>query len=131
VAGAHPFAGVATALIKKRVPAVVAMQFPISDQAAILFARTFYECILLGHTVDAAVVEGRKELHSNKVTASEWATPVLYLRSKDGVLFEWEKNDAAAASAAPVSLAPGTGAATATAPATATAAEDPWGSERR
>ncbi len=77
------------------------------------------------YTVDAAVVEGRKELHANKVTASEWATPVLYLRSKDGVLFEWEKIDAAAASAAPVSLAPGTGAATATAPATATA--DPWG----
>jgi len=123
--GAHPFAGVATALIKKRVPAVVAMQFPISDEAAILFARTFYECILQGHTVDAAVVEGRKELHSNRRTASEWATPVLYLRSKDGVLFEWDKNDAATASAAPASLAPSTG--TATAAAAATAADDPWG----
>jgi hypothetical protein len=125
--GAHPFAGVATALIRKRVPAVVAMQFPISDQAAVLFAQTFYECILQGHTVDAAVVEGRKELHSNKVTASEWATPVLYLRSKDGVLFEWGKSDAGAATAAPASLASATGAAIATAPAGAAATEDPWG----
>ena len=39
--GVHPFAGVATALIRERVPAVVAMQFPISDQAAIAFAADF------------------------------------------------------------------------------------------
>jgi len=43
--GPHPFAGVATALIRERVPAVVAMQFPISDQAAIDFAQTFYQRI--------------------------------------------------------------------------------------
>ena len=109
--GAHPFAGVATALIKKRVPAVVAMQFPISDLAAILFAKTFYECLVpgsndQGHAVDAAVVEGRKELRANKETASEWATPVLYLRSKDGVLFEWGKDQTAEASAAPESIVP-------------------------
>jgi hypothetical protein len=47
---------------------------------------------------------------------------VLYLRSKDGVLFEWGKNDAGAASVAPARLAPGPGA-----PATVTAADDPWG----
>jgi CHAT domain len=70
--GPHPFAGVAAALIRQRVPAVVAMQFPISDPAAILFARTFYECILQGAPVDAAVVEGRKELRANKETACEW-----------------------------------------------------------
>jgi hypothetical protein len=109
--GAHPFAGVATALIKRHVPAVVAMQFPISDPAAIIFARTFYECIVRGAPVDAAVVEGRKELRANKETASEWATPVLYLRSKDGVLFEWGKDHAPEASARPEKAA----------------ADDPWG----
>ncbi len=83
--GLHPFAGVAAALIRERVPAVVAMQFPISDQAAIAFAQTFYERISQGLPVDAAVAEGRKVLYSGK--QPEWATPVLYLRSKDGVLF--------------------------------------------
>ena len=87
--GVHPFAGVATALIRERVPAVVAMQFPISDQAAIAFAQTFYQRIAQGFPVDAAVAEGRKVLYSSK--QAEWATPVLYLRSKDGMALspEW------------------------------------------
>jgi hypothetical protein len=85
-ASIHPFAGVATALIREHIPAVVAMQFPISDVAAVTFAQTFYERIAQGLPVDAAVAEGRKALYSGKY--AEWATPVLYLRSKDGMLFE-------------------------------------------
>jgi CHAT domain len=83
--GSHPFSGVATALIRDRVPAVVAMQFPISDTAAIAFSQAFYERIAQGFPVDAAVVEGRKVLYSPSQT--EWVTPVLYLRSKDSMLF--------------------------------------------
>ena len=83
---AHPFAGIATSLIRNGVPAVVAMQFPISDEAAVNFAQTFYERIAQRLPVDAAVAEGRKALYSNK--NAEWATPVLFLRSKDGVLFQ-------------------------------------------
>lgn len=118
--GAHPFAGVATALIRERVPAVVAMQFPISDQAAILFAQTFYERVAQGIPVDAAMAWGRMVLYSSK--QPEWATPVLYLRSKDGVLFGSDSDapvipafafaTAPASTAAPAPVAvPGTGAA--------------------
>ena len=117
--GVHPFAGVATALIRERVPAVVAMQFPISDQAAIAFAQTFYQRIAQGFPVDAAVAEGRKVLYSSK--QAEWATPVLYLRSKDGMLFGSAGDDTAVASAAPVSQAQFTAA------AASPAAQDPWG----
>ena len=39
---ADPFAGVATTLIQSGVPAVVAMQFEISDEAAIVFAEELY-----------------------------------------------------------------------------------------
>jgi len=117
--GAHPFAGVATALIRERVPAVVAMQFPISDQAAVAFAQTFYERIAQGFPVDAAVAEGRKVLYSSK--QSEWATPVLYLRSKDGMLFGPGSDDAAVASGAPAGVAPRMAA------APPGAAVDPWG----
>jgi hypothetical protein len=84
--GFDPFAGIATSLIKAGVPAVVAMQFPISDRAAISFADTFYQRIAQGFPVDAAVAEGRKALWGGD--QSEWATPVLFLRSSDGVLFE-------------------------------------------
>ena len=84
-AGPHPFSGVAAALIQAGAPAVVAMQFPISDSAAIEFARSFYAVIAKGSQVDAAVAEGRKALFDGDAT--EWATPVLYLRPRDGNLF--------------------------------------------
>ena len=83
-AAVDPFAGIATALIQAGLPAVVAMQFPISDQAAIAFSETFYQSIAQGDPVDVAMAEGRKKLWQ----LDEWATPVLFLRSKDGVLFE-------------------------------------------
>jgi CHAT domain len=117
--GAHPFAGVATALIKRKAPAVVAMQFPISDTGAIVFAETFYEGILQGMPVDAAVVGGRMELRSKRETATEWATPVLYLRSKDGVLFGSANDDTAPARVVTAGHSVSAGA--------ASAAEDPWG----
>jgi anti-anti-sigma factor len=82
--GIHPFAGVATALVRAGVPAVVAMQHAISDSAAIEFARTFYDRISQAFPVDAAVAEGRTALYST--THSEWATPVLYMRDADGLI---------------------------------------------
>ncbi|WP_310496981.1 CHAT domain-containing protein [Sandarakinorhabdus sp.] len=97
VAGPHPFAGVATALIQGGVPAVIAMQFPISDAAAIEFSRTFYLQIARGAPVDAAVAEGRNALFDDDST--EWATPVLYLRAEDGDLFD--DDDAPVAVSAP------------------------------
>jgi hypothetical protein len=83
-----PLAGVATTLVRQGVPAVVAMQFEISDAAAVTFAGEFYSALADGFPVDAAVGEARKAVYlmPNDV---EWGTPVLYLRSPDGVLFEW------------------------------------------
>jgi hypothetical protein len=81
-----PFAGIAASLIRIGVPAVVAMQFPISDRGAINFADTFYHRIADGYPVDAAVNEARKALWDKEDT--EWATPVLFMRSSDGMLFQ-------------------------------------------
>lgn len=85
--GLDPFAGIATMLIDVGVPAVVAMQFPISDGAAITFSDTFYRRIVAGYPVDAAVAEGRKALYTDGQQNMEWATPVLFMRSRDGILF--------------------------------------------
>ncbi|WP_164156016.1 CHAT domain-containing protein [Sandarakinorhabdus rubra] len=103
-AGLHPFAGVAAALIQGNTPAVVAMQFPISDSAAIEFARTFYTRIADGYPVDAAVAEGRKALFDDEAT--EWATPVLYLRPDDGNLFDDNAPEPTRKPADPVPLMP-------------------------
>jgi len=82
-----PFAGVATTLIRQGIPAIVAMQFEITDDAAITFAGEFYAALARGFPVDAAVAEGRKAIYL-RPNDVEWGTPVLYTRAPDGVLFE-------------------------------------------
>jgi tetratricopeptide (TPR) repeat protein len=83
---ADPFAGVAETLVRRGIPAVVAMQFEFSDDAAIEFAPALYSALAAGLPVDAAVSEARKAVYT--VSPVEWATPVLYLRAADGQLFD-------------------------------------------
>jgi CHAT domain-containing protein len=81
-----PFGGVAQALVRQGIPAVIAMQFEISDPAAVVFSQSFYQAIADREPVDMAMVEARIAMFAegNEV---EWATPVLYLRSPDGRIF--------------------------------------------
>jgi WD40 repeat protein len=81
-----PFGGVAQALVRQGIPAVIAMQFEISDPAALVFSQSFYQAIADGLPVDMATLEARRAMFAdgNEV---EWATPVLYLRSPDGRVF--------------------------------------------
>jgi len=85
--GVNPFAGVAAALVLGGMPAVLAMQFPISDRAAIAFGETFYRRLAAGDPVDTAVVEGRLAIHGLDERGVEWGTPVLYSRVPRGLLF--------------------------------------------
>jgi hypothetical protein len=95
-----PFGGVAQALVRRGIPAVVAMQFEISDPAALVFSPSFYQAIAQGRPVDVATVEARKTMFARGHTV-EWATPVLYLRSQDGRVFtrRWKARDDAEAKA--------------------------------
>ncbi|MDZ4701676.1 MAG: CHAT domain-containing protein [Rhodothermales bacterium] len=84
----HPFAGVAPAIVSAGVPAVIAMQKPISDPGAIAFAETFYAALADGAPVDYAVNEGRLDMFNKEPGTLEWATPVLFMQAPDGVLFK-------------------------------------------
>jgi formylglycine-generating enzyme required for sulfatase activity len=77
-----PFDGVAQRLVREGVAAVVAMQFKVSDKAALAFSEAFYEAFAQGAPVDRAVYEGRLALLAEDFE-TEWGTPVLYLRSPD------------------------------------------------
>ncbi len=82
-----PFAGTAQSLVQQGIPAVIAMQFEISDSAAITLAHALYGAIAAGYSVDAALAEARKTIYGegNEV---EWGTPVLYMRTPDGHVFD-------------------------------------------
>ena len=82
-----PFAGLATSIVALGIPAVVAMQFEITDKAAITFAEELYHSLIARQDpIDAAVAEARKAVFT-EVSEVEWATPVLFLRNDDGRLF--------------------------------------------
>jgi hypothetical protein len=81
-----PFSGMAQGLVQQHVTAVVAMQFPISDKAASTFAAHFYRSLCDGNPVDQSVTWARQSLLIDY--GGEWATPVLFLRSPDGHVFE-------------------------------------------
>jgi formylglycine-generating enzyme required for sulfatase activity len=86
--GRDIFSSTASILIGRGLPAALAMQYEITDRAAIEFARSFYEALADGLPVDAAVGEARKSIRVAVANTVEWGTPVLYMRSPDGVLFD-------------------------------------------
>ncbi|WP_210505900.1 PQQ-binding-like beta-propeller repeat protein [Naasia sp. SYSU D00057] len=118
-----PYSGTAQSLVYHGIPAVVAMQFEITDRAAVTFSHSLYEAIADGYPLDAAVAEARNAVR-DEANPIEWATPVLYLRSTDGRIF-----DVDTAAAAPGTAAAGVGAATAgAAPTPAVGTSAPAGS---
>jgi WD40 repeat protein len=81
------FSGTAAALVRGGASAVAAMQYEISDPAAVAFARGFYGAIAHGRGVDDAVSSGRVAIVGLSGRTLEWVTPVLYLRGHDSHLF--------------------------------------------
>ncbi len=82
------FSSTAAILVRRGIPAVVAMQYAISDQAAMEFARAFYEALADGLSVDAAVTEARKAVSLAVANTVEWGTPLLYMRAPEGIIFQ-------------------------------------------
>ena len=78
---------VAETMVRRGVPAAVAMQFATTDEARTVFWRAFYQVIAEGGALDLASAEGRKAVF---VLGSEvgWAAPAVYMAVPDGVLFD-------------------------------------------
>lgn len=83
----NPMAGTAQSLVQQGIPAVIAMQFEVSDEAAINFARAFYGALADRYPVDGALSEARKAIFVSG-NGVEWGTPVLYMRAPDGCIFD-------------------------------------------
>ena len=86
----QPFSSVAAGLIQSGIPAVIAMQSEISDDAAREIAETFYKSLALNMPVDAAMTEARRRIFLFDHGSLEWATPILYMQVRDGQLFQFK-----------------------------------------
>jgi CHAT domain-containing protein len=82
------FSSVAAHLMLQGIAIVIAMQYKISNQTASCFVGDFYDEIIKGHPVDVAVQQARFNLSLDKgYEQKDFATPILYMNSKDGYLF--------------------------------------------
>jgi tetratricopeptide (TPR) repeat protein len=83
----EPFSSIAHILAKQGY-VVIAMQFPVSINAASRFADIFYSEMAMRTPVGEAVAEARQRVFTMAdCNPLDWAAPVVYMKSEDGVLF--------------------------------------------
>ncbi len=86
--GSNPWSGVASALVRAGVAAVVASQYPILDTSATPLAEEIYLGVLTGLTIDEAVSNARRAIYQEAgLQIPDWGAPVLYLRAEEGFIF--------------------------------------------
>ncbi len=93
--GTDVFSSTAASLVRSGIPCVLAMQYAITDEAAIEFARTFYEALADGLPLETTVSDARKSITLHREGSLEWGTPVFFTHAPDGVLFEFTTAPAA------------------------------------
>lgn len=85
--GAVAYTGVAQALLRAGVPAVVAMQYSVPVVTAHRFTGALYRAISNGTPLDEAVATARRTLSvDTNLAAMDWAMPVLYMQEQED---EW------------------------------------------
>ena len=82
--------GTVSNLVRKGIPAAVAMQYTILDSTAKLFTSEFYKTIALGFPVDKAIQSTRNAISQDVgLDKRDFGTPVLYMRAKDGMILDF------------------------------------------
>jgi hypothetical protein len=83
------------ALVRSGLAASVAMQFPVSNEAAVSFASRFYNALVTGQTVERSLTVGRVAMQlSNPV---EFGIPVLFTRLGSNLFFDIRRSAPVAA----------------------------------
>lgn len=85
------FSSTAAVLVRRGTPAVVAMQYEITDVAAVELSRAFYGSLAAGLPVDESLGEARKSVALAVPGTLEWGTPVLFLRAPDSRIFDIDR----------------------------------------
>jgi hypothetical protein len=83
------FAGIASQLVQRGTPAVIAMRNAIEDQVAITFAKHLYGNLASGSPINIALTRTRQQLRLDQgANPAAFSTPVLYMHTPEGNLFE-------------------------------------------
>jgi tetratricopeptide (TPR) repeat protein len=103
--GRARFSSTATMLVQRGLPAVLTMEYGITEQAASTLAKTLYEALATAAPVDHAVAEARMAIYGEGTHALEWGSLALYSHSPELCIFDTETLVAAASRRAGEALA--------------------------
>jgi CHAT domain-containing protein len=82
------FSGIAPQLVQRGVPAVLSTQYKVLIQTAKVFLEDFYTAVAARKPIDWATQSARNAVSQELgLDNREFATPVLYMRAKDGDVF--------------------------------------------
>jgi CHASE2 domain-containing sensor protein len=92
----RPLTGFAPDLCSRDIPAIVAMQYPIFDDTSVIFAKNLYGKLCKGYArgiIDVAVTHARNSIHVKRRGDVDFATPVLFMNSSTGLIFDLGDED--------------------------------------
>jgi len=98
------FERLAPELIRRGVPAVLAMQYPVSGQAAGRFVKRLYESLAGAGSIEEAVQRARTDLFTRFDRDRLFGSPVLYMQTVDSQLLKLPTGSPAGADAGPSSV---------------------------
>jgi hypothetical protein len=83
------FSSVASLLVRKGVPAVIAMRNAIDDRVAVAFSKHLYGTLAGGESVDVALTRTRQQLRQERGTSPvAFILPILHVSVPDALLFQ-------------------------------------------
>ncbi len=85
-ATANPYLKIATNLVQRGLPAVIATHSSLAQPAMTTFIKHFYPLVANFAPVDVAMQEARRALVEDQQT-SAWGLPALFMRTPEGQLF--------------------------------------------
>ncbi len=97
LSASKPFVGMAAELVRLGIPAVIAMQYEIVDDEAVCFAGTLYRHLFTGRDIgriEIAISHARNALAEEFPDTRAVGLPVLFMRAREGVLFNIETGSA-------------------------------------
>ncbi|MDF5713904.1 MAG: CHAT domain-containing protein [Rhizonema sp. NSF051] len=89
LSASQAFVGVASKIVQQNVPVVVAMQYEVYNITACQFAYEFYQRLAQDAPVDIAAQNARRTIAlETQYRKRDFATPVIFMRVRDGYLFK-------------------------------------------
>lgn len=79
--GRDRFSSLATHLVQQGIPAVLTVQYGLSERVAEAFGEAFYAALAASMPVDLAVAKGRMAVRSQAASTLEWSLPLLHTHS--------------------------------------------------